>query len=411
MSRSPSPLRGAGRRPQAAVTTVSPLIALGLLVTFVTLLTLYTHTNHIMESFEHDQKFRFESTTYHSLQKKRKTHKRIHRSMDGKEVIEIVQDDEAPSRDSNNEEDSRESEPEKETPLLRSNNKDDTWPAPRLTNESTVILVLSARSHMELRQVIRETWGNGHDNVYFVIGQYCPVNQAHRKNELTCEDMPLSTHYETQKQHDDWYAKRMKLESQVLREEQDHYRDMLWTPSPESYRGLPHKLKEGYDWVITHLPNTKWIVKADDDTVVRVKSLGTYLETTLQYTKPTVIGKLEYEGIVHQEGRWKETLYPHEKYPPFPLGSCGHAVSRPVADYIAKHKSRLTEYQGEDTSVGIWMDEAPFQVEWLFSESFENDGKCENPNLFVIGHDLSVQKIRDCFAIGDEVQPISVTQF
>jgi hypothetical protein len=42
----------------------------------------------------------------------------------------------------------------------------------------------------------------------------------------------------------------MKLESQVLREEQEHYRDMLWTPSAESYRGLPHKLKEGYDSVV-----------------------------------------------------------------------------------------------------------------------------------------------------------------
>jgi hypothetical protein len=77
--------------------------------------------------------------------------------------------------------------------------------------------------------------------------------------------------------HDEWYQKRMKLENSVLREEQDHYRDMLWTPSPESYRGLPHKLKEGYRWLMDNVPSAKWIVKADDDSVVRVGALGTYL--------------------------------------------------------------------------------------------------------------------------------------
>jgi hypothetical protein len=111
-----------------------------------------------------------------------------------------------------------------------------------------VILVLSDGKHIELRQVIRETWGNGHDNVYFVIEQYCPVNHRHRRHELTCDNMPHA-----QNQPAEWYQKRMKLESQVLREEKEHYRDMLWTPSPESYRGLPHKLKEGHDSVVRNL--------------------------------------------------------------------------------------------------------------------------------------------------------------
>lgn len=97
----------------------------------------------------------------------------------------------------------------------------------------------------------------------------------------------------------------MKLESQVLREEQEHYRDMLWTPSPESYRGLPHKLKEGCDSVVRNQPQTKWIVKADDDTAVRVASLSTYLESSdmLTYAKPTIVGKIQYDGQVWQEGK------------------------------------------------------------------------------------------------------------
>ncbi len=399
---SPSPRRRQIQNSSSA--TTCPLVVLGLLVIGMTIFTFYTNHVHqvtTMQTLEQLHKFRFESTTYHSSQRAPRLYKRIHRNEMGQETeVELVQD-EPLQKDST-----------KKTKLRispRKNMEQDEWPAPRLTNESTVFLVLSARNHIELRQVIRETWGNGHDNLYFVIGQYCPVNHGHRKHELTCEDMPGDSTDKNNNVHDEWYEKRMKLESQVLREEQEHYRDMLWTPSPESYRGLPHKIKEGYDWVVRNLPNTKWIVKSDDDTIVRVASLSHYLETTpsLVYTKPTIIGKIEYDGDVHQEGRWKETKYPgHTKYPPFPLGSCGHVVSRPVAEYIAKHKSQLTEYQGEDTSIAIWMHESPLKVEVMHSDSFENDGKCENPNLFIIGHDLPIDKIRDCFKIGDEVQPI-----
>ena len=66
---------------------------------------------------------------------------------------------------------------------------------------------------------------------------------------------------------------------------------------------------------------------------------ATYLETTLLIYKTDHCGKIGIRGYVHQEGRWKEEKYPeHIKYPPFPLGSCGHVVSRPVAEYIAKDK-------------------------------------------------------------------------
>lgn len=129
----------------------------------------------------------------------------------------------------------------------------------------------------------------------------------------------------------------------------------------------------------------------------------------LTYAKPTIVGKIQYDGQVWQEGKWNEETYPgHDRYPPFPLGSCGHVVSRPVAEYIAKHKAKLTQYQGEDTSVAIWMHESPLKVEVPHSDSVENDGRCDNPNFFMIGHDLSIERICQCYEIGDEVQPIHV---
>jgi hypothetical protein len=121
-------------------------------------------------------------------------HKRIHRNENGQETeLELIQENIVLEKDENDDvTEEKPVEKEKKLPRLRAtltNTEQEDWLTPHLTKESPVILVLSDRKHIELRQVIRETWGNGHDNVYFVIGQYCPVNHRHRRHELTCDDI------------------------------------------------------------------------------------------------------------------------------------------------------------------------------------------------------------------------------
>lgn len=413
---------------------MSRWMILGVLATVLILGKLSNRTASLISSMDEQQQHplvlpSYDSTTYHSsLSRKPIRHVRRNKQNPLEIVEERLVQQETPNiakhdseqQDAEKLQDSstndKNASPQQDSSInlwMNHSNVPAAWPMPHLTSESMVILILSARSHFELRQVIRETWGNGHDNVYFVIGQYCPINTSGRKNELSCEEYKVSQKVTTT-HHDSWYQKRMNMETTVLMEEQEHYRDMLWTPSPESYRGLPHKLKEGYAWVVSNLPNVHWIVKADDDTVVRVGALGTYLQQistdnkSCDYRKPIILGKIEYEGIVHKEGKWKEELYPHAIYPPFPLGSCGHVVSRPIAEYIASHKHTLREYQGEDTSLAIWIAESPLahDLQVWHSDVFENNGRCENPNLLIIGHDLSIDKIRSCYKFGDEVQPI-----
>eukprot|EP01047_Picozoa_sp_COSAG01_P140634 COSAG01_NODE_71573_length_255_cov_1.000000_1_plen_60_part_10 len=53
--------------------------------------------------------------------------------------------------------------------------------------------------------------------------------------------------------------------------------------------------------------------------------------------------------------------YKKHTYPPFPRGGA-HAVTRALAKYVVDNDKSLVEYQGEDTSMGIWMDEAPFEA-------------------------------------------------
>ena len=49
-----------------------------------------------------------------------------------------------------------------------------------------IVLVMSRRSSVERRDTIRETWGLGHDNIYFVIGNGCNIPIHLRKDDNTC---------------------------------------------------------------------------------------------------------------------------------------------------------------------------------------------------------------------------------
>ena len=81
-----------------------------------------------------------------------------------------------------------------------------------------------------------------------------------------------------------------------------------------------------------------------------------------------------------------ETDYKHRTYPIFPLGSFGYVVNRKWAEYVASDENidNLYEYQGEDTSTGIWMDEAPNEIRekirYVFTWYFQNNRNCTDPN-------------------------------
>lgn len=111
---------------------------------------------------------------------------------------------------------------------------------------------------------------------------------------------------------------------------------------------MVYKLKAAYAWVLGNT-NADWVVKADDDTVVRVSSIGKFLS---QYspTNPTVVGRIIYGPPVHKQGKWADMDY-----------SCGHVVSRPIVEYVVENIDKLHEYQGEDTSLGIWLDQSPIK--------------------------------------------------
>lgn len=246
---------------------------------------------------------------------------------------------------------------------------------------NTVLLVLSAgsSSHFIRRQTIRKTWKGNHTNVYFIIGQTTEAALKKKDNNNN------------------------NKERVFLRHEQHVYGDLVEIPMQDDYTLLPEKVVQAYAWALETFTNLQWLVKVDDDTFVRVKALEHYLEKYNSHI-PMLIGKIVPKSLVARDGKWAEHAhYQNTYYPYWPQGSSGHVVSKPIAKYIVDNSQRLHRYQGEDVSIGIWLDEAQklsdLQVTYIQAESMMTmDGieYCKKPQYLMIGHDFTPDGMLHC---------------
>ena len=261
-----------------------------------------------------------------------------------------------------------------------------------------MVAVLSRRSAFETRQVIRDTWASGHDNVFFAVGTCCPVPPSDRL-KWTCT-RSQSTSIEEQTKWDVQCAQ----EDVHIAEEETKYKDIIRMPDTDVYRHLPQKVKFCYKWGLKHT-TAKWFVKTDDDSVVRIDTLGSYLHNTYNPGEYVVVGRVAKGWGVHRKGKWGENNYKPSKYPTFPLGSVGHVVSKGVASYIADNSEKLFNYQGEDVSIGIWLNESPLKskVKWVTSKHMTNHGNCKDTGMWVMGHNIKPATMKACFAHTDEM--------
>lgn len=270
------------------------------------------------------------------------------------------------------------------------------------TNHTLAVIVLSRRNGFKVRQAIRNTWAKGHDNVFFVIGQGCSIPLLYRgvdeggNSYCKFKPRPLDDAYVAATMNQ--IQSEEKLTAQLL-QEQAQYQDLLVMPVIDMYRTLPQKLKFAYTFVHYHLPTVQWVLKVDDDFFVRIDPFAKALQTH-DASQPILIGgDIRLDHKAHTGGKWKELpQFPHGAiYPPFPLGSYGHVVTRPIVDYVVQYKEALFDYQGEDVSIGIWLKNslAP-ETKFLNDRRMSNGGDCRKPNLYVVGHDITPPKMEVC---------------
>ena len=148
---------------------------------------------------------------------------------------------------------------------------------------------------------------------------------------------------------------RQQQQQQLLEQEFQAHGDLLDTIHPESYFSLPYKLQFAYHWIYTnyrHDARWEWILKVDDDILVHTitKLQNDVLRPLNGYTQPIVVGNIVHNSKVSKIGKWAEHVYPGRAhfspnvnqvvrlpyYPYWPKGSCGHVVSRVVAEYVAQ---------------------------------------------------------------------------
>jgi hypothetical protein len=293
----------------------------------------------------------------------------------------------------------------------------------RPVSAEVLIMVLSARGNFDRRAAIREIWAT--DDVYFVVGSRCHVPRANAHSG--CEDGDTTT---TGIIANSTFQAEMDREEEVLSRERDEFRDIIISPVPESYLSLTNKLKTAYRFALLEEHNSvQWIVKADDDFYANVKRLQTFI---MHYNSSAlhVIGCLVWCcAPVRAAGKNADTVYQRGKgnYPWFPRGSCGHGVSIALAKRLLE-SGDLKEYPGEDTSLGIWIQQSTFRRDvvwirayeeqgpkkWLFNKMkkdesghggnqwldaearFSANDYCDNPQHLMMGHGITPAKMREC---------------
>ncbi len=277
------------------------------------------------------------------------------------------------------------------------------FPLPRSSTSHTLaIMVLSRRNAFTVRQAIRETWAQNHDNVYFILGQGCPIPQLYRGvdegGNSFCKVKPRPLDHAYVNATMDNIQQEEKLTQQLLRE-QETYEDLLVMPVIDMYRTLPQKLKFAYTFVRDHLPQVQWVLKVDDDFFVRIDPFEQALKGYNASQAILIGGDIRIDHAAHTGGKWKELpQFPRGAlYPPFPLGSYGHVVTRPVVDYVVEYQEALFDYQGEDVSIGIWLQHplAP-NTTFMNNRLMSNGGDCRKPSLHVVGHDITPKKMVAC---------------
>ena len=187
-------------------------------------------------------------------------------------------------------------------------------------------------------------------------------------------------------------------EDKLLQLEREKTRDLILVPMVDHYRALPKKLKLAYQWALDNT-NAKWMLKIDDDATARLARLE-HMLMKLNDQELYVIGHVVTGGGVPKGGKWAELTYNKPNYPSFANGAQGHVVSRAVAREVVAYDG--FEYQGEDVSLGIWLDDLKLKVKWINArQHFTAHGNCQDDSKIVIGHNIAPGTMRKCFKRGD----------
>ncbi|XP_074601203.1 UDP-GalNAc:beta-1,3-N-acetylgalactosaminyltransferase 2-like isoform X2 [Brevipalpus obovatus] len=138
---------------------------------------------------------------------------------------------------------------------------------------------------------------------------------------------------------------KLKIESQFNS-------DIIPMDSIETYNNLSWKLSLFMKRIVQDF-EFDYLIKTDDDCILDLRKIIIALKDFYK-TSDFWWGNFRKNLLIQIYGKWAESDYPCSVYPNFACGS-GHLMSYSLVQWIARNSEFLYHFQGEDTSLGIWL--------------------------------------------------------
>ena len=223
-----------------------------------------------------------------------------------------------------------------------------------------VVCIMSGVQLIERRYTIRETWMQNLPKG--VVGKFVIGTAG-----ITKEDMRL-----------------------LEKENKQHNDIMILADLHDTYGSLTVKLIHMFKWLDNHA-DYQYVLKADDDTFVRLDALMKELKT-----KPRTKfywGFFDGRAHVHRHGKWSEPDFMLcDRYLPYALGG-GYVLSADLVHYVVTNIPYLRKYNAEDVSLGTWLAATDIKREHdpRFDTEFKSRG-CRN--VYLVTHKQTMQDMR-----------------
>lgn len=227
-----------------------------------------------------------------------------------------------------------------------------------------VLLVVTEPKEIEVRNAIRQTWGN----------------------ESSVPGVTLVRLFLTGV-HPRYGAPLQRL----LEEESALHHDIVQQDFLDTYNNLTLKTLMGLEWVTRHCPNASYVVKADSDVFL---NLGYLVRQLLQPPRQDYMTGYIYRGTGPLRSRaykWyvPREVYPNNTYPPY-CGGPGYVLSGDLARKVYGVAQTLRVINMEDAFVGICLYELGVNVTnspWgLFNVGWLEYETCRFSRLVLVHH-------------------------
>lgn len=234
-------------------------------------------------------------------------------------------------------------------------------PKQKRATVTLAVFVMSAPSHFESRNVIRQTWalqGPKNTCVYFVLG--------------TGNLKPLE-------------------KKAIITESNKHNDLVILDDFTESYSTLTKKLIETLKWADNNI-NMDYFMKVDEDTFVRLDQVLHKL--TAKPKQFLYWGFFDGRAHVKKTGKWAEKDFVLcDRYLPYALGG-GYVLSQDLVHYVATNAENFQIFNNEDVSLGTWL--APLKVKRIHDPNFNTEYKSRGCyNSYLVTHKQSVEDMKE----------------